>query len=41
MYNIYEIKPYVSGHTELTIPYADLENMLTTKAKTIIAEIKK
>ena len=41
MYNIYEIKPYVSGHTELTIPYASLENLLTTKAKTIIAEIKK
>lgn len=40
MYNIYEIKPYVSGHTELLVPYSSLENLLTTKAKTIIAEIK-
>lgn len=41
IYNIYEIKPYVSGQTELLIPYSSLENLLTPKAKTIIAEIKK
>lgn len=41
LYNIYEIKPYVSGPTELVIPYTSLENLLSTEAKAIIAEIKK
>ena len=39
LYNIYEIKPYVSGPTELRIPYADIERLLTDRAKHIIAEM--
>lgn len=41
LYNIYEIKPYVSGETKLLIPYKFLQNMYTFKGKEIIAELKK
>jgi hypothetical protein len=41
LYNVYEIKPYVSGQTTLTIPYDSLPNMLTIDGKEIIAELKK
>ncbi|MFB2120135.1 RsiV family protein [Parapedobacter sp. 2B3] len=39
LYNIYEIKPYVNGQTELRVPYADLERLLTDRAKRIITEL--
>ena len=39
-YNVYEIKPYSSGHTELKIPYKSIETLLTPVAKAIIADIK-
>lgn len=39
-YNIYEIKPYASGHTELIVPYKSIETLLSPIAKEIIAEIK-
>jgi hypothetical protein len=41
LYNIYEIKPYVSGYTKLLIPYGSIQDMLTSKGKEIIAELKK
>lgn len=28
LYNVYEIKPYVAGITELEIPYSDLKDIL-------------
>jgi len=28
LYNVYEIKPYASGITELEIPYEDLKGIL-------------
>lgn len=40
LYNIYEIKPYVSGETRLLIPYDSLQDMLTAEGKEIMAEIK-
>jgi len=40
LYTIYEIKPYVNGETELRVPYADIERLLTDRAKRIIAELK-
>ena len=40
LYTIYEIKPYVNGETELRVPYADIERLLTDKAKRIIAALK-
>lgn len=39
LYNIYEIKPYVNGQTEVRVPYADIERLLTDRAKHIIAEL--
>lgn len=39
LYNIYEIKPYVNGQTELRVPYADIERLLTNRAKRIVAEL--
>ncbi|WP_262248999.1 DUF3298 and DUF4163 domain-containing protein [Parapedobacter soli] len=39
LYNIYEIKPYVNGQTELRVPYADIERLLTDRAKQFIAEL--
>src|SRR5690606_187889 len=41
LYNIYEIKPYVSGYTRLLIPYNSIHDLLTTKGKEIVGEIKK
>ncbi|MGK6351382.1 DUF3298 domain-containing protein [Parapedobacter sp. DT-150] len=38
-YSIYEIKPYAAGETELRIPYADVDRLLTDRAKRIIAEL--
>lgn len=40
LYNIYEIKPYVYGQTELRIPYAEISPFLTEKARTLIKKIK-
>lgn len=31
LYNVYEIKPYVDGTTELLIPYQDLSGIMTEK----------
>ncbi|HWK56159.1 MAG TPA: DUF3298 domain-containing protein [Parapedobacter sp.] len=39
LYNIYEIKPYVNGQTELRIPHTDIERLLSDRAKRIIAEL--
>lgn len=41
LYNIYEIKPYSDGITELTIPYTQIENLLTPKAKELISQHSK
>lgn len=41
LYNIYEIKPYVYGHTELRVPYSELDHVLTDRAKGIIQELKR
>lgn len=41
LYNIYEIKPYVDGQTELRIPYSDIERLLTGRARQIINELHK
>lgn len=41
LYNIYEIKPYVSGYTDLFIPYSTIKDMLTPEAKEIIAGLTK
>ena len=41
LYNIYEIKPYVFGTTELRIPYTDIQPFLSEKAKAIIIELNK
>jgi hypothetical protein len=40
LYNIYEIKAYVFGNTQLFIPYTSISDMLTTEGKEIMAEIK-
>ena len=40
LYNIYEIKPYVSGPTELLIPYRSLEPLLNKKGRALISEIQ-
>lgn len=40
LYNIYEIKPYVYGQTELRLPYAEILPFLTEKARHIIKIIK-
>lgn len=40
LYNIYEIKPYVSGITQLLIPYKELSPLLSTKGEETISEIK-
>ncbi|SEO09710.1 Protein of unknown function [bacterium A37T11] len=37
LYNIYEIKPYVSGTTKLAIPLTDVERLLSPQAKVLIA----
>jgi len=39
LYNIYEIKPYVDGQTELRVPYSEIDRLLTDRAKRIISEI--
>ena len=36
LYNVYEIKPYASGITKLTIPYNNIKSLLTPKAKEIL-----
>lgn len=41
LYNIYEIKPYVYGHTELRVPYSELDHVLTDRAKGIIQELRR
>jgi hypothetical protein len=40
LYNIYEIKPYVSGITRLLVPYSSIQNLLTAEGKKLIGEIK-
>lgn len=39
LYNIYEIKPYVDGQSELRVPYSDIDRLLTGQAKEIIHEL--
>ena len=39
-YNLYEIKPYVAGPTELLIPYQALRNILTKKGQEVVEAIK-
>ncbi len=39
LYNIYEIKPYVNGQTELRVPYSEIERLLTDRGKRIVAEL--
>ncbi|WP_353181968.1 DUF3298 and DUF4163 domain-containing protein [Parapedobacter lycopersici] len=39
LYNIYEIKPYVDGQTELRVPYTDIDRLLTDRARRIVNEI--
>lgn len=39
LYNVYEIKPYVAGVTRLSVPYSDLERMLSPRAKKLIASL--
>ncbi|WP_257667849.1 DUF3298 and DUF4163 domain-containing protein [Parapedobacter tibetensis] len=39
LYNVYEIKPYVDGQTELRVPYSEVEKLLTDRAKRIIVEL--
>lgn len=39
LYNIYEIKPYVYGHTEFRVPIGDMEPFLTDRAKHIVREL--
>ncbi|MFC3197496.1 DUF3298 domain-containing protein [Parapedobacter deserti] len=41
LYNIYEIKPYVDGQTELRVPYSDIERLLTDRATHIVSELNK
>lgn len=41
LYNIYEIKPYVDGETELRIPYDEIGHLFTEKGKHILSEIRK
>lgn len=36
LYNIYEIKPYVDGMTNLEIPYQDIKSLLSAEAKEIL-----
>lgn len=40
LYNIYEIKPYVNGQTELRVPYTDIDRLLTDRAEQIIHELQ-
>lgn len=40
LYNIYEIKPYVYGQTELRLPYTEILPFLSEKARSIIKNIK-
>jgi len=39
LYNIYEIKPYVDGQTELRVPYSEFNRLLTDRAKRIVSEL--
>jgi len=39
LYNIYEIKPYVDGQTQLRVPYSEIYRLLTDRAKRITAEL--
>lgn len=41
LYNIYEIKPYASGVTELQVPYSDFSDMLTTLGQQVKLELLK
>lgn len=40
LYNIYEIKPYVYGHTEFRVPYSAIDTYLTDRARYIIHDIQ-
>ncbi|GAA4792421.1 hypothetical protein GCM10023231_20680 [Olivibacter ginsenosidimutans] len=40
LYNVYEIKPYASGITELLIPYEQLDSIITPEAKLIRKQLK-
>lgn len=40
LYNVYEIKPYAAGTTELLIPYQAIAQLMTEKGKKIRTELK-
>jgi len=40
LYNIYEIKPYVSGQTELLLPYSSVIPLLNEKGKAIAESLR-
>jgi len=39
LYNVYEIKPYAAGTTELLIPYEQLDSLMTPEAKLIRTQL--
>ncbi len=39
LYNIYDIKPYVDGQTELRVPLSELDRLLSDRAKRIVAQL--
>lgn len=41
LYNIYDIKPYVDGQTELRVPLSELTRLLSGRAKQIVAQLTK
>lgn len=40
LYNVYEIKPYAAGSTELLIPYQSIDSLLTDQGKLIQTQLK-
>lgn len=40
LYNIYEIKPYAAGSTELLIPYQLIDSLMTDQGKLIQSQLK-
>jgi len=40
LYNVYEIKPYAAGTTELLIPYEQIDSLMTDQSKLIRKQLK-
>lgn len=40
LYNVYEIKPYAAGTTELLIPYQQIDSFITDQGKLIYKQLK-